>query len=343
MKIPWRWIVFALGLGVFGWMLWSIGPREIWANVEALGWKAVLVPLPFFLVYVIDAFGWVIAFGRQKIDVWYPAMLRIRWAGEAINYILPTAYVGGEAVKVYLLHKRGVAPTVSGTAAVVSKSCQTLAMVIFIAGGALAALPYLPEDSPAKQGMMTVAGLAFVGVGVLFWMQKHGVFATMLAVVRLVGLKIQTLEKKRPHFEKMDAGVRDFYRDEKGRFFTSTIVFLLGWLADTLEILLVSHLLGLPLDWQQAFALEAFIAVAKAVGVFSPGSIGVQEMGIVFLFRLFGLPEALGGAYALIRRGREFVFGVVGWSFIVAEEHSVAELQQHMKEDQSSSSDLESG
>jgi len=334
MKIPWRWVIFLLGLGMFGWMLWSIGPQEIWANVKALGWKAVLVPLPFFFVYTIDALGWVISFGRQKIGVWYPAMLRIRWAGEAINYILPTAYVGGEAVKIYLLHKRGVAPTVSGTAAVVSKSCQTLAMVVFIACGAVAALPYLPADSPARQGMMTVAVLAFVGVGVLFWMQRHGVFATMLGVVNAVGLKIETLEKQRPHFEEMDAGVRDFYRNEKGRFFGSTFVFFLGWMADTLEILLVSHLLGVPLDWQQAFALEAFIAVAKAVGMFSPGSMGVQEIGIVFLFKLFGLPEALGGAYALIRRGREFFFGIIGWSFIVSEEHSVAELQQHMKEDQ---------
>ena len=105
-------------------------------------------------------------------------------------------------------------------------------------------------------------------------------------------------------------------------------------MADTLEILLVAHLLGVHMDWQQAFALEAFIAVAKAVGMFSPGSMGVQEIGVVFLFKLFGLPESLGCAYALIRRGREFVFGIVGWSFIVAEEHSVRELQQHMAEDQ---------
>jgi glycosyltransferase 2 family protein len=334
MKLPWRWIVFLVGLGIFSWMLYSIGPGKVWDHVEQLGWKAALVPIPFFIVYTIDAFGWVITFGRQRIGVWYPAMLRIRWAGEAINYILPTAYLGGEAVKVYLLHKRGVSPTVSGTAAVVSKSCQTLAMVCFIACGAVAALPYLPEGSPARQGMMTVAGLAFVGVGVLFWMQRRGVFATLLMVERALGLKIDSLEKQEPHFAKMDQGVRDFYRHEKGRFFASTGVFFLGWMADTLEILLVSHLLGAPLDWQQAFALESFIAVAKAVGMFSPGSMGVQEIGVVFLFRLFGLPEALGGAYALIRRGRELVFGIIGWSFIVAEEHSVKELQAHMAEDQ---------
>jgi len=333
MKLPWRGILFAIGLGVLAWMLWAIGPEKIAAQLRPLGWKALLIPLPFMLVYCIDALGWVISFGRQRVGVWFPGMLRIRWAGEAINYILPTAYVGGEAVKVYLLHKRGVATTLSGTAAVVSKSCQTLAMVLFIACGAVVALPYLPADSPARQGMMTVAGLAGIGVALLFWMQRRGLFATLLAVVRSVGLRVANLERQRPHFEKMDEGVRRFYREEPGRFFACTAVFFLGWMADTLEILLVAQLLGVELDWGQAFALEAFIAVAKAVGMFSPGSMGVQEIGVVFLFKLFGLPEALGGAYAMIRRGREFVFGLVGWGFIVAEEHSVKELQQHMAED----------
>lgn len=315
-------------------MLNSIGLGKIWGNLERLGWQMLLVPLPFMLVYMIDAWAWIIAFGRQRIGLRYFTMLRIRWAGEAINYILPTAYVGGEAVKVYLLHKRGVSPTVGGAAAVVSKSCQTLAMVIFIACGAVAALPYLPAGSPAKQGMFTVAGLAIAGAGLLFWMQRRGVFATLLALVDRLGVKIQSLEKQRAHFMEMDDGVRRFYREERSSFFGSTFVFFLGWMADTLEILLVAYLLDVPMDWQQAFALEAFIAVAKAVGMFSPGSIGVQEIGVVFLFTLFGLPEDLGAAYALIRRGRELVFGLIGWSFIVAEEHSVKELQEHMAKDQ---------
>lgn len=334
MKISWRWIAFLVGLGIFAWMFYNIGPQKVWSNVERLGWKAVLVPLPFLLVYLIDALGWVISFGRHKTGIAYLGMLRIRWAGEAINYILPTAYVGGEAVKVYLLHKRGVEPTVSGSVAVISKSCQTLAMVIFIAVGAVAALPYLPEGSPAKQGMVTVACLASFGIAFLFWLQQRGFLTTWIWMLSCIGIRIAALDKRLPEFKKMDDGVVDFYRDEKPRFFGTTLVYFVGWMADTMEILLVAYLLGVPLDWQQAIALEAFIAVAKAIGMFSPGSMGVQEIGVVFLFKLFGLPEDLGVAYALIRRGREFVFGIIGWSLIVAEEHSVKELQQHMAEDQ---------
>lgn len=328
----WRWLALGLGLGIFAWMFWSIGPGQVWRHLQTLGWRAVLVPFPFFVVYVIDAFGWKLSFGSKGAGVGYPTLLRIRWAGEAINYILPTAYVGGEAVKVYLLRKRGVAPTFSGATAVISKSCQTLAMVMFIFGGACMGLNYLPPASPARQGMMIVAGLAAVGVSFLFAMQRRGLFGTAMALVRRLGLRLAVFQQQEDKLRAMDADVRRFYSEQHGWFFGSTLAFLFGWLADTLEILLVSHLLGVPLDWQQAFALEAFIAVAKAVGMFSPGSLGVQEIGVVFLFKLFGLPESLGVSYALIRRGREFVFGVIGWSFIVAEEHSVRELQEHMGE-----------
>jgi uncharacterized protein (TIRG00374 family) len=327
----WRMLALGLGLAVFGWMFWAIGPVKVWHHLRELGWRAVLVPFPFLLVYIIDAYGWKLSFGRKGAGVGYPALLRIRWAGEAINYILPTAYVGGEAVKVYLLRKRGVAPGFSGATAVISKSCQTLAMVIFIFGGACMALNYLPAESSARQGMMIVAGLAAVGVTFLFAMQRYGLFGTAIDLFRRIGLRLAVLERQEAKLREMDAEVRRFYSGQRGWMLGSTAVFLLGWLGDTLEILLVSHLLGVPLDWQQAFALEAFIAVAKALGMFSPGSLGVQEIGVVFLFKLFGLPESLGVSYALIRRGREFVFGIIGWSFIVAEEHSVRELQEHME------------
>ena len=334
MKFPWRLFFLVLGLGVFGFFLHQIGPDQIWENLRKLGWMTPVVLIPFTVVYVLDALAWRISFGSQRPEgIGFLTYLRIRWCGESINYILPTAYVGGEVVKVYLLHKRGVDPTIGASASVVSKSCQTLAMVIFIAGGAFAALPYLPEDSPARRGMIIVAGLAFVAIGVLFWLQRRGLFKTMLDVVRLLRLKITALEKRSEHFTRMDDRVRSFYRNERGCFFASTFVFLLGWLGDTLEIMVACAFLGLAIDWQMSFSLEAFIAVAKAIGMFSPGSIGVQESGVIFLFHVFALPAAIGVSYALIRRFREFVFGIIGWALIATDGYSLKGLTREAAAD----------
>ena len=74
----------------------------------------------------------------------------------------------------------------------------------------------------------------------------------------------------------------------------------------------------MPIDFSHALAVEAFIGVAKALGIFVPGALGVQESGIVFLCYLFGLPPALGISYAIIRRGREVVYALIGGMFLYA-------------------------
>ena len=103
-----------------------------------------------------------------------------------------------------------------------------------------------------------------------------------------------------------------------------------GWLLDTLDIYLVSWLLGMPIGWTQALAVEAFISVAKMLGLFVPGALGVQESGIALVCRLAGLPDALGLAYAIIRRGRDVVYASLGWLLLYLEEASLKELPQRI-------------
>ena len=87
---------------------------------------------------------------------------------------------------------------------------------------------------------------------------------------------------------------------------------------DSFEIYLVAQLLGMPIAWSQAVVVEAFTGVAKALGMWIPGSLGVQESGIVLMGRLLGLPDTLTASYALIRRGRELVFAAAGLLLLYA-------------------------
>ncbi len=334
MKRGLRIFFFLLGLGIFGWFIHRTGWDNIWPTVSGLGWMAPLCVLPFAVVFAFDCSAWRISFGKHGVPgVGWWTMYKIRWSGEAVNYVLPTAYVGGEAVKVYLLHKRGINPKVSAAASVISKSAQTLAMVVFIAIGAVLSLKHLPPDSPARQGMLTVTVLAFVAVGALFWLQSHGLFTSLLRILRFLRIRVAKFEEQEEHLRHMDELTLRFYAEERAAFVKTTLVFLLGWFADVVEVWLVCSLFGLDLAFTQAFALESFISVAKAVGMFSPGSIGVQESGIVFLFKLFVLPAHVGVAYALIRRVRELFFGIVGWLLIYHEEGAVKGITSKARED----------
>jgi putative membrane protein len=325
-----RWIVLLLGLGLFGWFIHRAGPAEVFANVSRLGWLAPLVLVPYFLVYVLDAFGWYLAFGSYAaIRPSYLTLFRVRWAGESVNSIIPSAYVGGEALKVYLLHKRGFPGMAASTSVVASKTCQVLAQVVFIGLGVLAAMNHLSAEAGARTGMLLITLGAFGVVCLLFLLQRRGMFSSLHELLARFSIRIKTLEKHQPSLRKLDDQIYAFYNRDRSRFFKTTAAFLMGWLADALEIFVVCHLLGLPLDWTEAIAIESFISVAKALGIFVPAALGVQESGVVLLFQIFGLPAPIGAAYAIIRRGRELLYVLVGGALLYSEEASFKRVLDH--------------
>lgn len=316
MKLFLKLFAAAFGLALFAWFVYRAGLEEIARGLANLGWFAPLVLLPFGLVYLFDTLGWRFAFGREGVPgVSFATLARIRWAGESVNAVLPSAYIGGEAVKVQLLHRLGV-PRMHGVSSVVAgKTAQIIAQVGLIAAGAVAGAAILPPQSPARVGMVTITVLAALLVASLFWLQQHGMFRTLTAL-----LPARVLANRAERLQQVDNRIFDFYRKDRSHFILSTTSYFIGWMADTLEILLVSHLLGMPIDFSQALAVEAFISVAKALGIFVPGALGVQESGIVFLCYLFGLPPALGVSYAIIRRGRELIYAVIGGVLLYGEQ-----------------------
>lgn len=331
MKLALRLLVASAGLALFGWFIYRAGLTEILAAFGRLGWTAPLVLLPFLIVYFFDTLGWRAAFGKNPVPS-FPVLTRVRWAGEAFNTVVPSAYIGGEAVKVYLLTKRGVSAVVAGSSAVTGKILQTLAQVVFLTIGAFAGLTILRSDSLARYGMFAIAGIGSVIVLLLFRLQRHGMFGGLLALARKFGLNIAALERNEPELLQLDDRIRNFSRTDPVHFWLSGGAYLIGWICDALEIFLVSHLMGMPLTWVEAVAVESFTSVAKALGIFVPGALGVQESGIVLLFQIFGLPEALGIPYAVIRRGREVIYALIGGIFLQLEHADIRALERRTRE-----------
>ena len=159
----------------------------------------------------------------------------------------------------------------------------------------------------ARTGMMLITFAAFGMVVLIFLLQRRGMFSSLHALFSHFSIRIKALERHQPNLRQLDDQIYAFYHRDRTRFFQTTAVFLLGWLADAIEVYVVCHLLGLPLVWTEAIAIESFISVAKALGIFVPGALGVQESGVVLLFEIFGLPAPVAVAYAIVRRGRETV------------------------------------
>lgn len=327
MKIAVRALLLILGLALFAWFVHGAGPGEIWRTCANLGWLAPLTLVPYGVVYAVDTLGWRFAFPRGAVShLGFGSLYRVRWCGEAVNNVVPSAYVGGEAVKVYLLGKRGVAAGNATTSVIVGRTVQTLTQVMFLALGSCAFLSIADPASHVRQALVWVLVGSVAAVGALFWLQSHGMFSILLGILGRFKIHIHALESNRAELQRVDRQVVAFYRHDRRRVFLSTSCYLGGWLLDTMDIFLVSWLVGMPISWPQALAVEAFIGVAKVFGLFVPGALGVQESGIALVCRLAGLPDALGVSYALIRRGRELIYASFGWLLLYAEEATLTGL-----------------
>jgi glycosyltransferase 2 family protein len=326
MKTFWKTVVLLAGLALFGWYLSHVDLRMVGELLAGLGWYAPFALVPYFLVYVADCAGWRLSLPRE-IKTSFATLFRIRWAGEAVNNVLPSAYVGGEAVKVYLLQKHGVPPNVGASSAVVSKTAQTVAQLSCICLAAVAFLRLSGNSPGLRAGMLLVLASGVALVAGLFWIQRRGLFASVLSFTQALRIRFSFLERRRAKIVEVDRAIARFYHDHRRRFFGATAMFLVGWLLDTVEIYVIAYLLGMPILWTQALAVEAFTGVAKVLGMWVPGSLGVQESGIIMLGRLAGLPDTLSVAYALLRRAREIIFALVGWFLLYGSETNLQTLR----------------
>ena len=308
--------LFVLGALTLSLLVWHIGITRIYEAVTQLGPSAMAaILLPSLLMYVLEACGWQVTLGPRAKDVPFWRVLAIRTAGEVVNMTTPTAYVGGEPLKAYLLARQGV-PLIEGLASVVTaKTTMTIAQILFILAGIGLGFWLLGSNGSAGQTVTAAlvgVGLLLFGVGAFVLIQRQGMFTWMLKILRRLGLRFEYLESREQQLMELDRTIADFYGRRQAAFLLSTVLFLLGWLAEALEVFVMVLCLGEPITVLSAVAIGALSVFIKGGTFFIPGSLGAQDAGNLLLLTAFGYGEVTGITFALLRRFREFVWIAIG-------------------------------
>ncbi len=308
--------LLVVGLLTLVLIVWHIGPGQIYVAAAQLGPVALLVLLiPSVIMYVVEAYGWKVTLGPSAKDIPFWRVLAIRTAGEVVNMTTPTAYVGGEPLKAYLLKKQNV-PMVEGLASVIiAKTTMTIAEVLFILIGiALGVWLLGGSDSSGHTvaaALVSVGLLAF-GTAAFVFVQRQGLFTWILGFFRKIGLKIAYLETREEKLRSLDRTILEFYRHNRPAFYASTGLFFLGWMAEALEVYVIVYFLGGPAMALSAISIGALSVFIKGGTFFIPGSLGAQDGGNVLLLQAFGYSDVTGIAFALLRRFRELVWIGIG-------------------------------
>jgi putative membrane protein len=335
----WQFVFLVLGLALFALLVYGVGLGAVLRAFHRLGWLTPLIVLPYISAALVDSAGWQWVLSRcftrevERAAPPLPRLFAIRAAGEAVNAITPTAYLGGEPVKAWLLRQYGI-PLVPGLASVfVSKTALMLTQGGYVLLGLLVALqqwqPAIPLPLAATVGALLciLTGILLVGV------QRRGLFRFLLGFSRRWTGHKAMLAAWEPDIVDLDQRLRDFYDDNLRDFVACCSFHFLGWLVGSLEVYVILRMLGSPVDFGNAFSIEALSGVAKLAAVIVPGSLGVQEGGQVLIFLAFGLGTPVAMTFGLLRRGRELLWIGFGLTVLIRH-HALGWLRERRGMDQ---------
>jgi glycosyltransferase 2 family protein len=284
-------------------------PAALSANLRLAGWGIVLVIGQEIAAVVANTLGWWAAFPRPRPAVAFRHLVAARLAGDAFNYVTPTASIGGEFVRGHVLVGRASRMELA-TSIAVAKVCQTIAQVAFIVVGVTYALATsaLPRVLRVEISTLTVA--LIVAAGGLLVAQRRGLFG---GLARILG----ALDRRGrfghlgSRLRRLDVEIARAHRSHAS-IAASCAWFFGGWALGVLEIYLILWLLALPATFTLALTIETLSQVIDAVLFFVPAKLGTQEGGKVVIFTALGIDATKGLSLALIRRLRELVWAAVG-------------------------------
>ena len=114
-------ILLALGAIFLCWLVSRLGLRELTQQLRMLGWAFAPLVLLEGVAYLCHAVGWRFCLMEPHRQLPLMRVFRIRMAGFALNYLTPTASLGGELAKVALLAPGRIRPKPSARCS--SASC----------------------------------------------------------------------------------------------------------------------------------------------------------------------------------------------------------------------------
>ena len=308
----------------------------LWSNLIATGYGIFFVLAIYGVAFWIDTIAWQLTLPSTRFS-WIYNLWKVRMVGAAFGKMLPFSAFGGAPVKGYLLKKHyGIGYREGAASIILVESTHMLSMVFFMASGVF--LISFSSDFPNNYYTFSKISLGVLSIGILgFYLIQRYRLASFLGnwvSKRSVGRK---LEKFIYHIQEFDERLVQFYTQKRPLFFGAMGLNLLNWYLGAFEIYIILYFLGHPISIAESIILETFVEIVRAGTFFIPGTLGSQEAAFLLATGAITGEPALGVATALIRRVREIVWLILGfslgWKYSKNPSALVQAAQQEMKKE----------
>src|SRR5437660_6449114 len=312
------WLLGLAGAGLFTVLLIRQGVPPVGAAFVSAGWAIAAVVIYHLTVPVfLDALAWWVLFPKSdRLSLWQ--LFWMRWIGESVSTLVPSAAVGGDIVRARLAAINGARLPVAAGTVLVDLTLGVFTQAAFTLLGVVLLVDVTGQRNFVRPTLVgTLVGI--VGVAGFYFVQRLGMF-------RFLGLIVARLANS-PEWqslvqcgETLDRTIRTLYARRRA-VVMCCVWTIISLVAGSGEIWIALHALDLHATFVNALILQSMVLTIRSAAFAVPGGLGVQEGGYLFVGNLLGIPGDAAFALSLIARVRELGLGIPGlicWQVIEA-------------------------
>jgi len=311
-------LLIGAGAALFMFLLIRQGAPQVMSAFASAGWWIAAVAAYHFAVpLLLDALAWAALFPKpERLSIW--RLFWMRWIGESVSTLIPSATVGGDVVRARLAALHGVSIPTSAASVLVDITLGVFVQIGFTLLGLGLIVSVTGHQGFVRPTLIgaVIGVLAIIG---FYLVQRLGMF-------RFIGKIISRLANADDWHSlvhsghTLDEAIRRLYARRRG------VIGCCVWTATSLilssgEIWIALHALGLKATMMNALILQSMVLTIRSAMFPVPGALGVQEGGYVLIGNLLGIPGDAAFALSLIARVRELILGIPGliaWQSIEA-------------------------
>jgi putative membrane protein len=303
------WLLGLAGAGLFTVLLIRQGAPQVGAAFVSAGWAIAAVVIYHLAVPVfLDAIAWWVLFpNSDRLSLWQ--LFWMRWIGESVSTLVPSAAVGGDVVRARLATLHGASVPNAAASVLVDITLGVFVQIAFTLAG-LALIVSVTGHEGFVRPTLIGALLGVIAIVGFYIVQRLGMF-------RFIGVIISRLANSSDWHSLINSGqtldrtIRTLYARRRG------VIGCCVWTAASLvlgsgEIWIALHAIGLQATLINALIFQSVILTIRSAMFPVPGALGVQEGGYVVVGNLLGIPGDAAFALSLIARVRELILGIPG-------------------------------
>ncbi len=312
------WLLGLAGAALFTFLLIHQGAARVGKAFAAAGWAIVAVVAYHFAVPIfLDALAWWVLFPKSD-RLPLRSLLWMRWIGESVSTLVPSAAVGGDIVRARLAAINGAPLPVAAGSVLVDLTLGVFTQAAFTVLGLVLLVTVTGQRNFVRPTLIGTF-LGVVGVAGFYFVQRRGMFRFLARIIaRLANSpEWQSLVQSG---ETLDRTIRTLYARRRA-VVMCCLWTIISLVAGSGEIWIALYALNLHATFVNALILQSMVLTIRSAAFAVPGGLGVQEGGYLFVGNLLGIPGDAAFALSLIARVRELALGIPGlisWQLIEA-------------------------